>query len=341
MSSSSPGPEPSDPSGHKAVEGRIRALEDYAARFREPGVRPVLDAAAAELIGRLEEDGVEVLLLKGPALARLLYQANEHRRYMDLDVLIAPASHPHVAARLAELGYRNISEQVGVDDFMGVLHGETWRRRKPHGVLVDLHWRLAGCGAAPGEAWPKLYASRTTIELAGREVAVLSRPGLALHLATHAAQHGPRDLKAMGDMSRGLERWPRDVWRDAAALAAEVGATEAFSAGLRLLPEGEKMAAALALPATPELSWRILNQDTRPRGTFHLEAFAQARGMRERADVLRRSLLPRPQWIAWQYGAGGSRLKLLTGYAKHLARSPIWALRAWRFWRRSRRATPD
>jgi hypothetical protein len=116
-----------------------------------------------------------------------------------------------------------------------------------------------------------------------------------------------------------------------------VGATAAFAAGLRLVPPGAALARDLALPPTDELQWAIANRNVRPRGTFHLRAFAEARTLPQRASVLRRSLLPRREWIAWQYPwarAGGVRL--LAAYGLHLMRAPVWAAAAWRFRRRAR-----
>ena len=163
--------------------------------------------------------------------------------------------------------------------------------------------------------------------------------GLALHLATHAAQHGPDDLKAIGDLTRGLERWPLTAWRAAASLATELEATRNFAAGLRLVPNGADVADELGLPPTDELDWAIRHRDLRPRGTFHFQALARARGARARADVLRRSLLPSREWIAWEYPwAHRSRARLVAAYGAHLLRAPLWAARAWRYRSRERRA---
>ena len=277
-------------------------------------------------------------MLKGPVLGRVLYRADEHREYMDADVMVAPSDLDRAREVLGGLGYAR-SDDRGVDDFLGVLHAETWYRRIPDGALVDLHWRLAGCAASPERAWAELYGDHEEIDLGGCSVEVLGRPALALHLGTHAAQHGPDDKKALGDLAKGLERWPEEDWRHAARLAEKLTAVEAFAAGLRLHPEGAAMARALGLPDAPETSWTVQHSRSRPRGTFHLEALVEAQGIRERAKVLRKSLLPRREWIIWTYPpARNSRIKLLRGYLRHLSRAPLWAFRAWQFRRNARRA---
>ena len=48
-----------------------------------------------------------------------------------------------------------------------------------------------------------------------------------MHLAIHAAQHGPSYAKEeLHELALGLERWPFEVWQRAAALAREVDAAE-------------------------------------------------------------------------------------------------------------------
>ncbi|MBA3747236.1 MAG: hypothetical protein H0W96_07035, partial [Solirubrobacterales bacterium] len=130
-------------------------------------------------------------------------------------------------------------------------------------------------------------------------------------------------------------------WRGAAQLADELMARDAFAAGLRLSPEGAKLADELGLPQSAELSWAIRNRAIRPRGTFHIQGFIDAGGWRERAHVVRRSLLPKPAWICaqtpWARRGGPA---LIAAYAMHIARAPLWALRAWHFNRRARRKSP-
>jgi Uncharacterised nucleotidyltransferase len=290
---------------------------------------------------RGRDEIVRCLVLKGPALAQLLYTRDEHRTYSDVDLLISPEDLPRAREALVELGCTGGGEKSGIDDVAGILHSELWVLWTEGGrpVPVDLHWRLAGCEAPPADAWRELRARRTWIELAGRRVPVLDHVGLALHLATHAAQHGPLALKTIGDLERGIERWSLEVWRSAARLAREVQGTPAFAAGLRLIPSGAALAGELDLPPTDELSWRILHHDARPRGTFHVQAWAQARGIRERANLLRRSLIPKPEWIGWEYQwARRSRVLLVVAYVMHVLRAPVWAARAWRFRRRAWRA---
>lgn len=308
-------------------------LDEFAARAQTVARQSEVDRAAIAAVGALEAAGIEVLLLKGPVLARTLYRPGEHRGYFDVDLLVAANDRVAAGQVLASLGYLDFAQSSGVQVFPDDPHADLWTRSSERGVVaVDLHWRLPGCDADPERVWSALRAHRARIDLGGARTPILDRPGLALHLALHAAQHGPDDLKVIGDLARGLDRWPTKVWRDAAMLASEVGATEAFSAGLRLLPPGATLASELGLPAARVLLQAIADRTFRPPGTFHLEAFVNAAGLRGRASVLRWSLFPGLRWISRkQPWARISRVHLAAAYALHLARAPGWALRAWRF----------
>ncbi len=301
-----------------------------------------VDLVASEVLAAFEEAGVDALLLKGRSLWTLLYESPERRWYGDVDLLVAP---PQVAAAeqvLTGLGYLNSETDRGIDDVGGVVHGQPWARlgRGPlHGTTVDLHWRLPGSRASPDISWAALAQRRTRIELNGRHVSALDRCGQALHLAIHAAQHGPGFDKILDELALALERWPDEVWACAAGLAGQIDATQGFAAGLRLLPTGAVLASELGLPSTAELDWSIRHRGKRPRGTLHVQALQELDSFATRVQFARRSLLPPRAWILQQYRwarAGGPLV--VAAYLVHLARVPVWAARALRFRMHARRA---
>jgi hypothetical protein len=313
-------------------------LEEFAVRSRHVARQQGVDAEALRVLAALRQAGVTALLLKGAVLARVLYGRDEARGYYDVDLLVASEALRTAGRALADLGFTNVSALRGVDDVAGILHAEEWSASVGGigNLMVDLHWRLPGSQAPPEVVWNRLSARRIFVEVQGHHVPALDQPALALHLALHAAQHGAGDLKAIGDLERGLQRWPRPTWRRAAELADDLRATEAFAAGLRLVPSGASLADELRMPAAGALLWAIAHRDTRPRGTFHLDAFAHAGSTRERIDVLRRSLLPSRAWIVWEYHwASRGLARTAAAYLIHIGRAPLWTIRAWRFSRRN------
>jgi hypothetical protein len=331
-----------DPTASGAAEFRLRALEAFSRRLSPPGDdhTPAVDAVAVEVIAAFEESGIDALLLKGRALAASLYRAGEHRGYSDADLLVAPKQSAAAEAVLKRLGYVEADAVRGIDDVAGVIPGSAWVRvSATSSPEVDLHRWLPGASGDPEVAWRALSRHRTWMEIRGRRVAVLDLAGQAMHLALHAAQHGPKIPKHVTELALALDRWPREIWEGAALLASEIGAVEPFAAGLRLLPRGAVEASDLGLPATKQLDWAITHRDSRPRGTFHLRSFAEAKTSVERIRILRRALLPGRAWIVFEHPwAGRGGLRILVAYALHIARAPLSAARAWRFTRRAKRA---
>jgi hypothetical protein len=317
-------------------ESRRQAHEDFVRRASLVRRREQLDAAAAEAFDAFRRAGIDAILLKGAALVEALYRPGEPRGYFDVDVLVSPAQRIAAGEVLSTLGYENFSEVLGIDDVAGVLHAELWLRRGFVGpLMIDLHWRLDGCEAPAALVWQALSSDRGWVEVASTTVPTLGLPGLALSVGLHVAQHGPGDGKAVGDLGRALERWPLEVWREAASLATEVGGGEAFAAGLRLLPRGAKLADRLGLGSAERTLWAIANRDSRPRGTFHLDALAEARSAREKVDIIRRALLPSRAWLSWEMRwATRSHAHLALAYLMHIVRAPLWAVRALRYGRR-------
>jgi hypothetical protein len=301
----------------------------------------VLEPVAAELFDKFAAAGVDAVLLKGAALAQLLYGPGEHRPYIDLDVLVSPAHLVRAEEMLSELGYHNAHALRGIDDVGGAVHAETWfapAGAKPH--EIDLHRWLAGARAPRDVAWDALWSRRTTIRVAGRPIPVLNRDGQALHLALHAAQHGRGFFRGITELRLALERWPRSVWQGARALADNLEADAAFATGLRLVPEGAELASGLGLPIASTLEWEMDHRAERPRGTFYVEAFRDANTLRERLSLARRALIPNRRWLAVEYhwSRRGPVWRALA-YGLHVARAPVWAARAWAFRRRARRSS--
>lgn len=338
---------PSDEPHERDQEALARErLESFLEELALPGADATafLEQVAGTLFQAFTAAGVDVLLLKGAALARSLYEPSEHRTYSDVDILVSPAQTAAADSVLRELGYRGSRERLGMDEVgQGVAHADTWLSPTgaPHHEL-DVHYRLPGAEAAPHTTWDAVWKSRETIELAGTAVPVPSRGAQALQLATHAAHHGPTYFKGLRELRMALDRWPLDVWREAAALAEQVDAVAPLAAGLRLTSAGALLAGELGLPVDIALEWEIEHARERPRGAFHAQAFADARTMRERLGLARRALFPKRRWLAVEYPwAENGPLRTAAAYVLHVARAPLWAARAWAFRRRVRRAGKD
>ena len=82
------------------------------------GERLRIDAATVEVLERFELAGVHALVLKGPAIARWLYENGTERHYIDCDLLVGPAEFEAAEHELQSLGYtgllRNLADAAVV-----------------------------------------------------------------------------------------------------------------------------------------------------------------------------------------------------------------------------------
>jgi hypothetical protein len=153
----------------------------------------------------------------------------------------------------------------------------------------------------------------------------------------HAAQHGAGWGKGRADLERALVVADEGLWREAAALAARVDAVEAFAAGLRMAPDGERLAQRLELPQPSSVDV-ALRAATAPPVALGVEQLARAAGWRARAAILGRKLVPPAEFMRhWDRRAADSRPRLALAYV----RRPFWLLRhapaGARAWWRARR----
>ncbi len=259
----------------------------------EPGLVAVarsllLDREAASVVDHLQKAGVPTILLKGAAIATWLYDDGTPRPYLDIDILISPSKLEAALDALAQLGYKRVVEgahavEVGPKEIELI---------GPANVAVDLHHGLLGASAPSELCWAVLARRTVPLRLAGvADVPVLDVPARAMHLALHAAQNGPIDVKAIADLERGLSRIDKSDWREAALVAADIGAEQAFAAGLRLVPDGRQLADELSLTRemTVELALRTrsVTQDA-----LFFERLAMASGLAKKAVLILRKCFP-------------------------------------------------
>ncbi|HKP89222.1 MAG TPA: nucleotidyltransferase family protein [Thermoleophilaceae bacterium] len=282
--------------------------------------RPLgVDATTAEVVPALQEAGCTAILLRGPVLRRALYGEGAHRPYVDTDLLVSPRDFARAGEVLARLGFSLVLDHRD-HGWVADPHAQEWGRA-PHGH-VDLHWLLPGCTVAGDRSWEILSAHVEPIAVAGIEVQAPTRGALALIVALHAAHHGTTKRRPLDDLDLAVERLGAEAWRAAAALAEDLGATEAFSAGVRLAPAGAALASSLGL-ADPVSARRRLMAASPRSGALGLLRILEADG--GRLEAIRETLFPAPSYMRVAHpNARRGRRGLLLAYVMRLLG------RAWR-----------
>jgi hypothetical protein len=121
---------------------------------------------------------------------------------------------------------------------------------------------------------------------------VPSEPARAVLTALHAAHHETA-AKPIEDLRRACGRIDAGVWRDAVALARELGALPGVVAGLELLPEGRRLRAELGLEdVAPHMEAVHSAVWSAPPTTAGFMRLASAPGVRGKLRVALREAFP-------------------------------------------------
>ncbi len=280
-----------------------------------------VEAVTGEVVRAFAEAGIHSLLLKGPALGRRLYSEGE-RAYGDSDLFVEPARLGAAGAVLRRLGFANVLVSEDVPDARDQW-ADLWVRA---GMLVELHRTIWGVGVPPLALWQGLWRHAEPLEeVGGHTVDILSPTGLAFHTALHAAQHGARVPKPLGDLERALASFDRECWTRAGELAVELEAVPAFVAGLELLPAGERLAAELSLSSFRS-THVALRARTASAGALAVDRVVTAAGARQRLRLIRRTIFPSPKFMRVFFPvANRGSLGLTLAYSLRLGS------RAWQF----------
>lgn len=289
-----------------------------------------VDRFTSEVVGALERDGIPSVLLKGPVLQQWLYDDGAPRGYGDADILVPPDHVDRAVSVLDRLGFGDRSLE-GVPH-MRPNHARTFFRASD-GATVDLHETIPGATADAREVWHAVSSSATKLRVGGRLLDASSRPVAALHAALHAAHHGVKEPRPLEDLRRAVARASPDVWLEAEEIARTIGALAPLHVGLRLVPEGERVRAALRTGDVPIDPAVRLRATTPPKLAEGFAWLSTQKGLRTKAVIVFRRLFPPPQFMrVCMPVARRGRLGLVLSYPWRLV-SLAWhapaGLRAW------------
>ena len=272
--------------------------------------RLALDGATSETFRALAGRDERAVLIKGPVIARWLYEARELRPYVDIDVFVPLQRLERVEDVLRSLSFQEVILSRKQDP----LAERHWERRRD-GAAVDLHVSLWGSAAPVERQWAVLTEGAEQMEIGGTAVTV-PRPAVnACLLGLHVAKHGRKIRKPVEDLRRALNRDDVTLWKDAVAVATELEALEALSSGLRLVPSGMELARSLDLPV-PRSRALLIRTDADRRRLLGIDTFLTRRGVLAKLKYLVDTLVPPPAFMAREYAfARRGRAWLALAYA--------------------------
>lgn len=249
----------------------IASCPDTAAN---PAFDPIREAAMDEavrtmgLFGELTQfvtvlnsHNIQVVVLKGPAIAASHYPEVSLRTYGDIDILIHERDLEQVSSLLVERGYRDKNE---ADDphRLHQCHGIFQRifRQPETGKVIEVHCDHLQIGLEP-VSMTTIWGSAAERRFGRASARVLEDHDLFVQLCVHLNRHGFERLAWFKDIDLMVRRGNLD-WEMVLAKAKEQGCLDSVSYTLRLL----KSVLSCPLPGAAQ---PLVTAQSRPSRLLH------------------------------------------------------------------------
>jgi len=299
-------------------------------RYRRVAADLVRQKSLAALLDAFAAGGVDVLVIKGAALALLVYDEPDQRDRWDADLLISRRQLAAADRILTAQGYRR---QLEPDSMLasGQRHYSPPTRSAD---VVDLHWRASNPIAFSAvldfdAVWPR----RMPVPVLGPRAATLSLPDALLLACVHRVAHhaDAAEPRWLEDIDRLVRRLDDEGRRLFVSEALRTGTRRVCERGLTLsrasygTPIDSLMSAFGAAPVVPEPSAAFVGGHRALAG--ELLSDLRTGTWRARALLLREHLFPPLDYIRRRYPLWPLPL-LPLAYAFRIAHgAPAWLKR--------------
>lgn len=179
--------------------------------------------------------GIEVLVMKGPALSLQAYGDPALRQYGDIDLLVRGRDIYRVTQLLEQNGY---SPRVPLSAVAsGKIPGEYVFTREAR-LLIEVHTERTLRYFPNPLLVEELFARRQRLELNGKSFATLSLEDALLAMCTHGTKHFWERLQWVADLTAMLHRNAQQIdWNKTLASARALAMERIFRTGLLLAKE--------------------------------------------------------------------------------------------------------
>jgi hypothetical protein len=305
-----------------AAGGGLSLTETQAEELRRSHLEAMmwslsLERALLRVVAEADAESLELVVLKGPALAHCFYPDPAMRSFSDIDLLVRTSGWRSACALLERTGFRRElpEPRPGFDERFGkaAVHAD------PTGLLIDLHRTLV---LGPFGVWldaPSLFERTVPFEVAGRALRRLDDTTTLLHACMHASLGwSPPLLMPVRDMMQvaavGTIDWGRFA-RDAERWQLRAVVKHAFQTGRDVLrcrlPEGATAFLDVVPTRRERRALDAYVTSRRSRGGTVRATVRAVPGVRAKAAFLRDLLLPDRAFLAARSadGEGASHLK--------------------------------
>jgi hypothetical protein len=176
-----------------------------------------LSEELGNVVHQCKKQGIPILTLKGPVLAKVAYGDISLRQYVDLDILIPGSRFSEVDRLLQEMGYGYAGEYQHIRGWrkqLALYLSGQWpftRRRGP--FTIDVHTRIMPPGYAFSSDFQEYWKRSDSVRLKkGVRVQVFGPEDTVLILAHHGTKNQWRALKHVVDLAEYIHSGPDIDW---------------------------------------------------------------------------------------------------------------------------------
>lgn len=159
----------------------------------------------ARVLDVFHRQGIEALVLKGPALAQMLYGDVALRQFSDIDLLIRPQAVAAAKQALNQLGFTAM-ELTPREEKAHIASGYEYAfDSAEHKSLIEVQWRILPRFYVVDFETERFFRKAETIEICERPCPTLSADDLLLVLCVHAAKHLWQKIAWISDIAQLAE----------------------------------------------------------------------------------------------------------------------------------------
>ena len=191
-----------------------------------------LTAELFRILDLFTTEGIDALVIKGPALAARAYADSATRSYGDLDLLVRQRDIRRATELMCAAGFAPAVPLTAID--AGKIPGQYLFSKPDSQLIVELHNDRTLRYFPRRLPLEEFFARQIRVELDGREVPALSVEDELVLICIHGAKHLWERLMWIADVAGLVMRRPGIDWERVADLTKAGGAERMLHTGLLL-----------------------------------------------------------------------------------------------------------
>ena len=194
-----------------------------------------MSAELIRIMKLLEDNGINSLAFKGPALSQMAYGDITLRQYGDLDILIKQDDIHKISTLLGSKGYEQAHIFTAVQEKNWYKHAKDMILfHSEKGIYIELHWLLLDNDYPMQVDLNAIWAHPKTIVINRQKIQTFSTESLLLYLCIHGSKHLWERIEWIKDIDLMIRNTQNIDWEYLDRQVNESGFKRMFLLGLYL-----------------------------------------------------------------------------------------------------------